>query len=166
MTDYSRIIPASETTLALTGLTTTLADGQQWASAGIDLNFAGDSPQAAITDVLFGGYVQVGASGVDGTLGLYVSVSLDGGTTYSGGVSGTAGEDNTLDLTSGALTIVDRFYTATNGAVIEFPVYSLKRAVGCVPDAFALVIDNATGASLAADTNHALYYKIQYHASL
>lgn len=155
MVDVTRILDGTHNTLTLTGLDTTLADGEYWASNGTDIE------ASTVMDVLVGGKILVNSSGVDGTIQIYAAGSLDGGTTYSGNCSGTVGETSTIYIpqcfTLGVIT------ADANSVTYEFGPYSLRQAFGELPDRFVIVVVNETGQNLGAVSSHEIHYKKVYY---
>ena len=132
---------------ASTEITITLAslanDGQRQATAV-------SNATNLFLDALIGGKVKTAASGVAATgyVDLYLAVSADGGTTYSGDASGT---DGAYAGKQTNLIFLGRVAANANDTTYEFAGRSVAAACnGAMPQHWTVVVDNQTGAALSA----------------
>lgn len=139
---------------ALTITLASLADGSMRQSTAVD------NSSNLYVDALVGGKIKTGASGVSasGYVDLYLAVSHDGGTTYSGDASGT---DGAYSGESGNLIFLARVTADANATTYEFSGFSIAQACGgSMPQRWVIVVDNQTGAALdSTGSNHAVEYQ-------
>lgn len=149
----------TKTNLTHTFLDTTLANNEIGCTAAVD-NSATDK---YFVDVLVGGKIQAATSS-DGTYDFYAVGSLDGGTTFSGGASGTDSEQS--GVTVGHMMFLGAVVVSGNNTY-EFGPWSVASAFGGVmPDQWAIVVDNNTGQAATAAANHEIHYLgIEYESA-
>lgn len=108
--------------------------------------------------------VKSGASGVSstGTVNVYAYATVDGGTTYTEGASGS---DAAITLTSppnailiGVINVVANAVTYVGG-----PFEVAKAFGGVLPDHWGIIVENKSGAALdATEANHAKLWQGAY----
>lgn len=119
------------------------------------------SPAIGFEDVFIQVEVETGASGVSssGFIALYVAVSIDGGSTFTGGASGTAGS-YTITGDEIPLGIIS---ANANGTKFYGGPFSLRAALGYMPQEWSIIVYNQTGATLNATSgNHLAQYQGTY----
>jgi hypothetical protein len=121
-----------------------------------------DNTSNLFDDVLVFIFVESGTVSGNKQLLVYVYGTVDGGTTYSEGITGTDAGFTRNDPTG--LIPLRVLPMPTNATVYKFGPFSLAAAFGgSLPDHFGLVIFNDSGAALSgtAGNNKVLYQGIQ-----
>lgn len=147
-----------------TNLTVTVAsltDTSMRQSTAVD---AATSPRL---DDLVAGYLVTGTgSGAGDYIALHVAGSIDGGTTYSGGCTGTDGAYT--DSPAGSkqnLRYLGTVATEAGSGTYEFGPFSVAAAFGgSLPDHWVLVVENQSDSTLAS-SGHEIHYKPVYATS-
>ena len=137
---------------AATGITitlTSLADAALRQSASVDLGALGTPPEDVLIELETKGI----AGGIDIIL-VWVAISVDAGTTFTGGASGSdaafTGEVDDLVLL-GAIK--------ANTTVAKRKTWLLGNVLSAMPDIFSIIVENQSGAALsAAGGDHGLNY--------
>jgi hypothetical protein len=128
---------------AITISLASLADGAARQSNAIDLSSLNPLDEGVRFDI------KAGASGVSsaGYVEVYLASSVDGGSTYSDGATGS---DGTITLaTRPCSPLVDVINLESNAAIGKGKLISLASAAfGFVPDHVAFIIRNKSGAAL------------------
>lgn len=97
------------------------------------------------------------ATSATGVVNVYVLTSSDGGTTY-GENAGASDAAITLTAPPNAFLLFS-LNTVANSTTYKSDAYSIKQALGFMPDHWVLVVENKSGATLdATGGNHSLKY--------
>ena len=131
-----------------------LADGAYWQSASIN-----NSVILGLWLEIFLTIVTTTTAGNDGSVDVYIAPSIDGGTDFAGGASGSQGSysdsgnvDPDLLTFIGSVPIDASETTArTYEGYLQLPAN--------VPEYFSIVLQNNTGAALAS-SGHAVEYRL------
>ena len=142
---------------AITCTLASLSSGSQRQSTAVD------NTSNLFTDALVAVQVKTGASSVSATgyVDVYAVGTVDGGATYSGGASGSDG------AFSGALAScfkLGRLPTVANATTYNGGPWSVAAAFGgSLPDHWAIVVDNESGAALdSTEGSHLKKYEGVY----
>jgi hypothetical protein len=131
-----------------------LASGSKRASTAVD------NSTNVYTDSLLAVKVKSGASGVSSTgyVDVYAYGTVDGGTTYSGGCTGT---DAAFSGQLSALFKLGRIAVIANATTYPGGPWSVASAFGgSLPDHWGICIDNESGAALdSTEGNHLKLYQ-------
>ncbi len=95
-----------------------------------------------------------------GTVNIYVAGSIDGGTTYNGGASGSDGS-YTVNGNEIPLGVI---YANADATVYE-GLFSVRLAIGAVPQNMSVIITNNSGASLDGSAGGTIQYQGIYDVS-
>ncbi len=140
--------------VAITCTLASLANAAQRQSAAVD------NTSNLYTDALAAVQVKTGASGVSATgyVDVYAVATVDGGTTYSGGASGS---DAAFSGSLSSCFRLGRLPTIANATTYNGGPWSVAAAFGgSLPDHWAIVVDNESGASLdSTEGNHLKKYE-------
>lgn len=140
---------------AITITLANLADGALRQSASID------NSTLKFFDTRIGGKITTGTSPTTGSvITLYAAASVDGGTIFSGGASGS---DALFTEQEDQLFLLGQIIVAsTSDKAYEFGPFSLLEAMKgfAIPDTWAIVVKNDTGAALnSTGGNHDVDYQ-------
>jgi hypothetical protein len=112
-------------------------------------------------DALVSLKVKTGASGVSstGSVALYAYASVDGGTTYTAGATGSDAAITLVNPTS--LVLIGLLGCVANATTYYFGPVSIASAFGGgLPEKWGIVVTNSTGAALdATEASHSLLYQ-------
>jgi hypothetical protein len=149
------IRPKHTTAAAVTVTLTSLAGGSAYQSTALDFTGAG----AAVRDVLIRVKTN-GQAGGTGTLDVYVAGALSD-TIYADGATGTNGTFTAANRKN-AKYLDSVQMNATTGVVALLRALSFAFG-GSIPQKFALIFINASGATLSATgTDHVIEYEAIY----
>lgn len=120
-----------------------------------------DNSSNLFLDALVSGKTKSGSSGVSsaGTLNIYAYATVDGGSNYTEGATGT---DAAITLTNPPnLKLVGIVNVVANSTAYKFGPFSVAAAFGgTLPEKWGLVVENKTGAALTATAgDHAAVYQ-------
>lgn len=149
----------SESTLTIT--LNSLANGSAQQSTAItNTDGVDSSPSIGYDDILILLKIKTAASSVSstGTVTVFIAGSLDGGTTYTGGASGS-NASYTVNGNEIPLGIINANADAT---VYEAGPFSIKQAVGAVPQNWSIIVYNNTGAALDSSAGGSIQYQGTY----
>lgn len=102
--------------------------------------------------------VKTGASAVSSTgyISVYIAASLDGGTTFTGGATGS----DASYTTNGDEILLGSFVANANATKFYGGPFSIRAALGFIPQEFAIIVQNNSGAALdATEGNHLKQYQ-------
>lgn len=108
-------------------------------------------------DCLVQGFIKAGASSTSatGVVNLYAYGSVDGGTTYTDGATGTAGS-HTLNKNAALLGVIT---LDANAETAKFGPFSVANALGYVPPRWGIIMENKSGGTLdTTGGNHEIHY--------
>lgn len=155
MGDIKRVLDSLET-ITHTELDS-LADNQIWAAAGINVG-----TETLIDIAIQGAFTTL--SSPTGTIQVKVAGSIDNGTTYSGNVSGTEGED-TSGIIIGNVLGFPPIQCNSGKTFYEWGPFYVRTVFPEIPQYFAPVVLNASGVDLAASGNSIKYRLVRYNAA-
>jgi len=140
---------------AKTNITITLAS---LASAGVRGSAAVDNGTNKYVDAVVAGKIKTGAApAATGTMSIFAYASVNDGTNYSGGSSGT---DAAVTL-DGTEVVLGAFPLDGANEQIYLPQMSVAAAFGGhLPEDWGIIIRNGSGATLSATAgDHEFHYK-------
>ena len=146
MTDTTPSYGASPTALTVTNLQS-LADGAFWQSAAQDNDTAG----AMLVRIFLTIVTTTTAAAAVGDIRLLVAGSVDGGTDFAGGASGTEGAYTVVGNSDDHLTLLD--FITIDATETTARTYEIEVVLENVPKDYSLIIEQNTGAALASSGN-------------
>lgn len=91
-----------------------------------------------------------------GYVTVFIAASLDGGTTFTGGATGS----DAAYTTNGDEIVLGSFVANANATKFYGGPWSVRAALGFIPQQFSIIVQNNTGAALdATEGNHLKQYQ-------
>lgn len=120
-----------------------------------------DNSTDVFLDALVHVTIKAGSSGTaaGGVVNVYAAGTVDGGTKYSGGASGTAGSYTPVSPTQ--LRLIGQVNVVADSATYEGGPFSVAGAFGGIlPQKWVIVLENVSGATLDASVGAVKYQGI------
>lgn len=117
-----------------------------------------DNTSALFEDALVAVHVKAGGSGTgaNGVVNVYAYATVDGGTTYTGGASGS--DAGYTQIAPPQLILIGQVIVVTDSATYTGGPFSVASAFGGIlPAKWGIVIENLSGGTLDATTAVAYY---------
>ena len=142
-------------TVASHSITNDLGNGLWWQSVKID-----NGTVKGIWAEIFVNIVTTttAAANANGTVDIYLAGSLDGGTDYEGGASGTAGSYTPTNAGGGDMQFIGAMRVDAIDTTAK--TYKKRYVINDLPEDFALVVENNSGQAIATGGNNFIEIRI------